>query len=96
MLVSMSISTILHPVCASDRCTVVRSHTLSLSNIEAVRKLILPVGSHAIVRTIEAQTRNTIIPLDARGLLQACGNIIVDLAEDGDLALDELLLLTSW
>lgn len=92
----MAIGTILHPVRTSDRRTIVRSHALPLSGIEAIRELILLVGSHAIVRSVEAQTRNTIIPLDARGLLQARGDIIVDLAEDSDLALDELLLLASW
>ena len=56
----------------------------------AIRSLPLLRPRHAIMRPVKPQLGNPGVPLDARRLLQPRGQIPADLAEDGDLALDDL------
>lgn len=64
-----------------------RSHRLSL----AVSGVELRPRSHAVVGAVEAEAGDALVAADARRLLEAGGQVVRDLAEDGDLALDDLL-----
>merc|ERR1712014_70638 len=65
---------------------------------ETISEALAVVVGHAIVGAVEGQSSDTRVALDAGGLLKARGNVLGDLAEDGDLALDDLPLvqLLMW
>ena len=46
-----------------------------------------------VVGAVEGQAGDTLVALDAGSLLEAASDVLGDLAEDGDLALDDLVLL---
>lgn len=62
------------------------------SRLHAVGSTKAAVLGHTIVGTIEAQVGNAIVALDAGSLLKTSGNVLIDLAEDSNLALDDFLL----
>jgi len=74
------------------RCSIVvrraGCYTLDLA-ISCAQALVL---RHAIMRAVKPQTRNSIIALDTCRLLKPLSEIIADLAEDANLALDDLLV----
>ena len=59
---------------------------------KAISEALAVVVGHAIVGTVEGQASNTRVALDAGSLLETRSHVLGDLAEDGDLALDDLLL----
>lgn len=75
----------------SARSAIVSRHATSLVGVHAVGALVAAIVRHAVVGTVEAQTSNARVTLNAGSLLKARGDIIGNLAENGDLALDDLL-----
>lgn len=75
----------------STRSAIVRRHATSLVGVHAVGALVATIIRHAVVRTVEAQTSDARVSLNASSLLEARGDVIGNLTEDGDLALDNLL-----
>jgi hypothetical protein len=61
----------------------------------AIRIAQLHILRHAVVRAVELHVRNAIIPLDTGCLLQPLRDVIANLAEDGDLSLEGLLVLAD-
>lgn len=47
---------------------------------------------HPIMRTIEAQSGNPVVPHDARSFLQTSRDVIADFAENADMALDDFFV----
>lgn len=98
-LIHETLYTIQHPphlnnlvlVRTSARSTIVKSLTARLIRVHAVGALIGTIISHSIVRAVEAKTRNARVSLDTSRLLKTSGKVVRNLAEDGDLALDDLL-----
>ncbi|KAH0357207.1 CAT1 catalase, partial [Aureobasidium melanogenum] len=54
--------------------------------------LLALVLSEAIVGAVKGKILNTVVALDTSSLLQTAGKVLRDVAEDGNLALDDLLL----
>ncbi len=50
------------------------------------------VGGHAVMSPVELHVLDAIVTLDASGLLESLGDVLTDFAEDGDLALQNLLV----
>jgi len=48
---------------------------------------------HTVVCAIELHVGDAVVTLDTSSLLKSLGNLIVNFSEDGDLSLDDLLLL---
>jgi hypothetical protein len=76
---------------AGTRSAVVQSLAASLVRVHAVGTLVASIISHGIVRAVEAQTGNARVALDTGSLLKTSGNVVGNLAEDTDLALDDFL-----
>jgi hypothetical protein len=76
---------------ASARSTIVQALTARLIRVHAVGALVGAIIGHTVVRTIEAEASNARVSLDTSRLLKTSGQVVGDLAEDGDLALDDLL-----
>lgn len=73
------------------RSTVVQALTARLLRVHAVGALVGTIVSHSVVRPVEAEASNTRISLDTSSLLKTGGKVVGDLAEDTNLALDDLL-----
>jgi len=76
---------------AIARSTVVQSLAAGLVRVHAVGTLVATVISHSVVRTVEAEARDAGVTLDTGSLLKTSGEVVGDLAEDTNLALDDLL-----
>jgi hypothetical protein len=50
---------------------------------------------HAVVRTVEEESGDTLVALDSGSLFQTSGDVVGNLSEDGDLSLDNLLFSAS-
>lgn len=83
-------------MCASSWGTVVLGDArINMNRDLVVGILVLLVLGKTIVGAVERKPGNVSIPLDTSSLLQTAGKILRDVAEDGDLALDDLLLAAS-
>lgn len=90
---SMPITTVDILVYSRHRCAVVSRDTVSLSDVNAIGKFDLRILGESIVSAVKLHVRDAIIALHTCRLLQSRSNLWVNLTEDGDLPLEELLLL---
>lgn len=75
----------------STRSTIVQCLSTSLIGVHAVGALVLSIVGHGVVRTVETEASNARVSLDPSSLLEASGKVVRNLAEDTNLALDNLL-----
>ena len=71
------------------RGAVVRLRRQAHFGAHAVGHLVLVAAGHAVVGAVEAHVGDAVVALDARGFLQAGGQVRADFAEDGDLAFED-------
>ena len=77
---------------AFDRTTIVL-HVATARRLHAIGFPNAWILSHAVMGAIEAHVGNAIVTLNSSGLLEAGGKVVGDLAEDSDLAFDNLFLM---
>lgn len=89
-----TIVAVLSPVCPIHRRSIILRNALSLGDVETIGVPHLGILGKSVVCTIELHGGDSIIALNASGLLQACRDLRINLTEDGNLSLEELLFGT--
>lgn len=79
-------------MCATSGRAIVGRRTDRNLGPHAVGTLQILILGHTIVGTVKSHVGDAVISINAGGHLEPLGEVVADLAEDGDLALEDLLV----